>query len=71
MKFVDDHLVIADTEKGVIERGEILDATLEVFGYPVSAKTPNTPKKVRELTGPQVTAKGVSLLSIPSKWNSY
>jgi hypothetical protein len=45
VKFVDDHLVMADTEKGVIERGEILDAALEVFGYPVSAKTPNTPKK--------------------------
>ena len=51
MKFVDDHLVIADTEKGVIEREEILDATLEVFGYPVSTKTPNTPKKVGELAG--------------------
>ena len=36
---------MADTEKGVIERGEILDAALEVVGYPVSAKTPNTPKK--------------------------
>jgi len=52
---------MADTEKGVIERGEILDAALEVFGYPVSAKTPNTPKKVGELAGLRVTKEGISL----------
>ena len=61
IKFVDDHLVMADTEKAVIESGEILDAALEVFGYPVSAKTPNTPKNVGELTSLRVTAEGISL----------
>ena len=61
MKFVDDYLAMANTEKGVIERGEILDATLEVFGYPVSTKTPNSPKRVGELAGLRVTTEGVSL----------
>ena len=60
-KWVDDHLCLGRSLTDAIQRGEILDAALEVLGYPVSPKTPNTPAAVGELAGLAVTSKGISL----------
>ena len=53
---MDDHLCFGRSVKDAVERGEILDAALEVLGYQVSDKTPNTPASVVELAGLTVTA---------------
>ena len=58
---MDDHLCLGRSVQDAVERGEILDAALEVLGYPVSSKTPNTPASVGELAGLAVTSEGISL----------
>ena len=58
---MDDHLCLGRSVTDAVERGEILDAALEVLGYPVSPKTPNTSAATGELAGLAVISKGISL----------
>ena len=61
IKWVDDHCVTGGNYNETVLRGEILDAALDVLGYPVSDKTPNVPKEVGEIAGLCITAEGIML----------
>jgi hypothetical protein len=61
IKWVDDHCVTGGNYNETVLRGEILDAALDVLGYPVSDKTPNVPKEVGEIAGLSITAEGIML----------